>query len=125
MKDCKHYCKDYQLEGVCKKFSDWSEAMPTVVYCAMGPCGAYEIDFDCKWHKDDFCVNADSPCVADWCPCTQYPDLCKYYEGSQSEIPTYNELYEYWLKTKDKPNRKRKNDQLPGQTDMFDIIDND
>ena len=38
--------------------------------------------------------------------------------------PTYEELYEYWLKTKDKPNRKRKNNQLPGQTDMFDIIDN-
>lgn len=37
-------------------------------------------DFACKWYKDDFCTNADSPCVADWCPCTQYPGLCKYYE---------------------------------------------
>ena len=125
MKDCKYYCKDYQLEGVCKKHSDWSEAMPVIEYCLLGPCGDYEFDFDCKWYKDDFCVNADSPCVADWCPCAQYPDLCKYYKGTQSSAPTYEELYEYWIKTKDKPKRKRKNDQLPGQTDMFDIIDND
>ena len=94
MKDCKYYCKDYQLEGVCKKHSDWSEAMPVIEYCLLGPCGDYEFDFDCKWYKDDFCVNADSPCVADWCPCAQYPDLCKYYKGTQSSAPTYEELYE-------------------------------
>ena len=78
---------------------------------------------DCKWYKDDFCVNADSPCVADWCPCMQYSDLCKYYAGSQGNTPTYNELYEHWLKTKRK--RKRVDDgQLPGQLDLFDAIDN-
>lgn len=38
--------------------------------------------------------------------------------------PTYDELYKHWLKTKDKQKRKRKSDQLPGQTDMFDVIDN-
>lgn len=106
MKDCKYYCKDYQLEGMCKLHSDWSEAMPTIEYCLLGPCGDYEIDFDCKWYKDNFCVNADSPCAADYCPCTEYPDLCKYYESKQDNL------------------KKRKPDQLPGQTDVFDIIDN-
>lgn len=98
--------------------------MPVVVYCAMGPCGDYEIDFDCKWYEDDFCVNADSPCVGDWCPCTQYPDLCKYYDGPQSTSPTYEKLYEHWLKTKDKPKKKRNVKQSSGQQNLFDIIDN-
>lgn len=49
--------------------------------------------------------------------------------GDYKEIkPTYEELYEHWLKTKDKPKRKRKKkvetEQLPGQLDFFDIIDN-
>ena len=80
MKDCKYYCKDYQLEGVCKKHSDWSEAMPTIEYCLLGPCGDYE----------------------------------------EEKLPTYDELYEHWLKTKDRPNRKRKMEPLPGQISLFD-----
>ena len=57
-------------------------------------------NFDCNWCDDGFCVNADSPCVADWCPCTQYPNLCKYYKNTQNGTPTYEELYEYWIKNK-------------------------
>ena len=49
----------------------------------------------------------------------------KVYEGDDAPCikPTYEELYEYWLKTKDKPKKKRKPEQLPGQLDVFDIID--
>lgn len=76
---------------------------------------------NCKYYQDEFCVNADSPCVADYCPCTQYPDLCKYYEGSRNNSPTYAELYEHWLKTKDRPKRKPK--QLPGQLSLFNTTE--
>lgn len=31
--NCKYYCKDYLLEGMCKLHSDWSDPMPVVVYC--------------------------------------------------------------------------------------------
>ena len=41
----------------------------------------------------------------------------------KNENPTYEELYEHWLKTKDKAKKKCDIDQLPGQTDLFDIID--
>lgn len=78
----------------------------------------------CKWYKDEFCVNADSPCVADYCPCTEYFNLCKYYSDGLS--PTYDELYEHWLKTKDKKKRKRKNvniEPLPGQVSLFDTTE--
>lgn len=37
-------------------------------------------------------------------------------------VPTYEELYEHWLKT-NKPKKKCKVEQLPGQLDLFDIID--
>lgn len=44
-------------------------------------------------------------------------------------LPTYEELYEYWLKTKDKPKRKCKtvkedNEPLPGQISFFDKGEN-
>lgn len=87
--NCKYYCKDYQLKGMCMLYSDWKESMPIVVYCQNTSCGDY-----------------------------------KEVESK----PTYEELYEYWLKTKDKPKKKRRKkvevEQLPGQLDMFDIIDN-
>lgn len=76
---------------------------------------------DCKHYKDEFCVNASSPCVADYCTCVEYPNLCKHY--SDGLFPTYDELYEHWLKTKNKPKRKRKNaitEQLHGQINLFD-----
>ena len=77
---------------------------------------------DCKYYQDDFCVNAASPCVADYCPCTEYPDLCRYYQGEKYLLtPTYDELYEYWMATKDKSKKKRKREQqLLGQISLFD-----
>lgn len=78
---------------------------------------------DCKYYQDDFCVNAASPCVADYCPCVEYPELCRYYQGDKFVTPTYDELYEHWLKTKDKPKRKRKQEPLPGQVSIFDATE--
>jgi hypothetical protein len=34
----------------------------------------------CKWYNDEFCTNGDSPCVADYCPVVEYPELCKHRE---------------------------------------------
>ncbi len=76
--NCKYYDKE---NGWCKLHSDWSEAMPVMEFCLLGPCGDYE-----------------------------------------EQRPTYDELYEYWLKTKDKSKHKSK--QIPGQLDLFNIIDN-
>jgi hypothetical protein len=38
------------------------------------------MDKHCKWYNDEFCTNADSPCVADYCPVVEYPELCKHRE---------------------------------------------
>ena len=62
---------------------------------------------DCKYYPDEFCVNANSPCVADYCPCVEYPTLCRYYKSLKGDL---------------RPKRKSK--QLPGQLDLFDVIDN-
>lgn len=34
----------------------------------------------CKWYNDEFCINDQSPCVADYCPVVEYPELCKCRE---------------------------------------------
>ncbi len=83
---------------------------------------------DCKYYQDEFCVNAASPCVADYCPCVEYPELCRYYQGEKYFCvnPTYEELYEHWLKTKDKQKKKSKNakvEPLPGQLSLFDTTE--
>ena len=42
----------------------------------------------CKWLSDDFsqvCVNADCPCCADFCPVTNYPEICKFAEMEETE----------------------------------------
>lgn len=65
MKDCKYYCKEYLLEGMCKKHSNWRDSMPHIIYCSC----------------DGKCENYES-------------------------------------------NKKHKQEQLPGQLDLFDIIDN-
>lgn len=36
--NCKYYCEDYLLEGMCKLHSDWSDPMPTVIYCTEEHC---------------------------------------------------------------------------------------
>ena len=64
----------------------------------------------CKLHMDW----SDPMPKMVYCP----KSLCEEYK------PTYEELYEYWLKTKDKPKRKCKSDPLPGQLDLFAVIDN-
>lgn len=35
---------------------------------------------ECKWLKDEFCVNDKCPMCADYCPTAQYPGVCKYEE---------------------------------------------
>ena len=34
----------------------------------------------CKWEQDEVCVNADCPLCADFCPVTNYPEICKFAE---------------------------------------------
>jgi hypothetical protein len=34
----------------------------------------------CKWYNDEFCTNDKSPCVADYCPVVEYPELCMFRE---------------------------------------------
>lgn len=41
---------------------------------------------NCKWEQDEFCVNADCPYVADFCPCYEYSDICKYFEAKDETI---------------------------------------
>ena len=43
----------------------------------------------CKHIKDEICSNDDCPAVADYCPCTQYFDICKYFE---EDTYSYEEL---------------------------------
>lgn len=33
---------------------------------------------DCRWNHDEFCVNADCPMCADYCPVADYPDVCRF-----------------------------------------------
>ena len=33
---------------------------------------------DCKWCKDEVCVNADCPLCADFCPVVDAPDVCRF-----------------------------------------------
>lgn len=40
----------------------------------------------CKWEQDEFCVNADCPYVADFCPCSEFQEICKYYEKKDETI---------------------------------------
>ena len=40
---------------------------------------------ECKWCKDEFCVNADCPMRADYCPVPDIPDVCKWEEREVSE----------------------------------------
>lgn len=33
---------------------------------------------ECKWNKDEICVNADCPMVADYCPVPNDPEVCRF-----------------------------------------------
>lgn len=35
---------------------------------------------ECKWYKDEFCVNDACPLCADYCPVPNDPDVCKWEE---------------------------------------------
>lgn len=37
----------------------------------------------CKWYNEEFCTNDKSPCVADYCPVVEYPELCKFREVAE------------------------------------------
>lgn len=54
----------------------------------------------CKWYHDEFCTNDKSPCVADYCPVVQYPELCKYREQESSDAIRKN--VEYIVKNRKK-----------------------
>lgn len=34
----------------------------------------------CKYNIDEICVNADCPYMADYCPCYEEDEICKYRE---------------------------------------------
>lgn len=40
---------------------------------------------NCKWEQDEFCVNDKCPYVADFCPCSEFQEICKYYESEVEE----------------------------------------
>lgn len=42
----------------------------------------------CKWYADfeGVCTNGECPYRGDWCPTSEFPDVCKYAE-KQTEIP--------------------------------------
>ena len=46
----------------------------------------------CKWYNDEFCTNDKSPCVADYCPVVEYPELCKFREVAEDiNVPNKDE----------------------------------
>lgn len=46
----------------------------------------------CKWYNDEFCTNDKSPCLADYCPCVEYPELCKFREVAEDiNVPNKDE----------------------------------
>lgn len=47
---------------------------------------------DCKYYIDEICVNADCPYRADYCPVTEYPNICKYYADKRAEKDDYTNL---------------------------------
>lgn len=50
-------------------------------------------DGKCKYLSDDFneiCVNAESPACADFCPCVNYPQICKYAENEPMVTYIFN-----------------------------------
>ena len=41
---------------------------------------------DCKWFNDDYCVNDQCPCRADWCPVAgEYWEVCRWYEEVEDD----------------------------------------
>lgn len=47
---------------------------------------------ECKWYYTEFervCTNGECPYCGDWCPTSEFPEVCKYaeYAEKQPEIP--------------------------------------
>ena len=43
----------------------------------------------CKWLSDEFsaiCTNADCPVCADFCPCSHYPEICRYSGAENASV---------------------------------------
>ena len=40
---------------------------------------------ECKWMKNEFCVNHDCPMRADYCPLPDYPGVCKFEDRRDEE----------------------------------------
>ena len=40
----------------------------------------------CKWEHDEFCCNANCQYCADFCPCYEHQEICKYYEKKDETI---------------------------------------
>ena len=41
---------------------------------------------NCKWLSDDdqeICCNGECPACADFCPCANYQDICRYAEKGE------------------------------------------
>ena len=53
----------------------------------------------CKYNRDDICVNADCPYVADYCPVFEDDSLCKF-NVSEEEINAYEKLQLLLAKTR-------------------------
>lgn len=34
----------------------------------------------CEYYYDEFCTNDECPYCCDFCPVTEYPEICKYAE---------------------------------------------
>ena len=46
------------------------------------------MDRVCKYLSDDFsevCVNGECEACADFCPCVNYPTICKYYVPKEED----------------------------------------
>ena len=44
---------------------------------------------ECKWYYTEFervCTNGECPYCGDWCPTSEFPEVCKYAE-KRTEIP--------------------------------------
>ena len=39
---------------------------------------------DCKYCKDEICVNADCPMFADYCPLIAIPGVCRFEERNKT-----------------------------------------
>ena len=39
---------------------------------------------DCKYCKDEICVNADCPMCAEYCPVVDFPGVCTFEERNKN-----------------------------------------